>query len=339
MLNNRFLNCKNFKDLYHVFETEEVVEFHSLTEEELARVARVFEANMPEGAVLPVIPLNEQGYAYIWNTVVNTVEAENINVEEEMEEEVMTENKNNGTMENNFAEFKGLLKEATETMFKGVQVKAGKTKEAYVNQVDESFNVVKGALVTGAKKLSDILGYKALEEDVLGIIEAGGEKGDLCEMAAEVVKRIDAEIELLKAWGNEESLKKAMTLEAATKDERGKSIFESLIAGLIWGAKWVTKKLRQWFQVDNEKSIIGAICRSLSGLVAVLREGAKLVWHTAKFAVSFVVGAAIKIGVWVFRTVKSVVEKVKGWFDKKDEVIEEYEADIDEDDDMEAVEA
>lgn len=343
MLENRFASCKNFKDLYEVFSTQDVSDFGALTQAELDRVALVFEANKSDDMVLPVVPLNEQGYEYIWNTVVKAVDVQETvnNVNENQEDETMNETMNNNAnvTENNggFEEIRELFRESMTTLRKGVQVKAGKTKEAYIQQVDGSVNVVLTNFVGIIDKVSTLVGYDVLKEKMYGVIEAGGESKDLFAIAHALINCVDEEVELLKAWGNEESLKKAMALEAATKDERGKSIFESLAAGLVWSAKWVSKKLRQWFQVDNEKSIVGAICRSLSGIVSVLREGAKLVWHTAKFALCFVVGAAIKVITWVFDVIKTVVEKMKGWLQKKDETISDEEADIADDADLEEV--
>lgn len=319
---NRFSSCKNLRDLCNVFMTGEVTDFVSLTEEEAERVVSVFEANKPENIEMPELPLTEAGYNLIWNVSVDIINKE----DEAMKANTTTTNRAQETT--GFEDIRKIFNETKQSFVKNVTTTANRTKEQYVQQVDESFNTVKGAVVGIAGKLSDIIGYKALEQDILGIIEAGGEHRDLGLMAEDIVKRIDNEVKLLMAWGDEESLKKAMELKAATETERGKNIFESLISGLIWGVKWVAKKLRHLFQVDNEKSLIGAVCRSLAGIVAVLREGVKLVWHTGKFLASFVIAGAIKLGAWVFNTVKSVVEKAKNWLTKKDEVIDEEDIEV-----------
>ena len=332
---NRFSGCKTWNDLYVVFESEDVVDYTSLTAEELERVALVFDANRPDDIDMPDVPLTEAGYTFVWNVVTDVIETI-------MKEENTMTNANtttNGAQGTGFEDIRKIFNETKQSFVKNVTTTANRTKEQYVQQVDESFNTVKGAVVGIAGKLSDIIGYKALEQDILGIIEAGGEHRDLGLMAEDIVKRIDNEVELLMAWGDEESLKKAMELKAATETERGKNIFESLISGLIWGVKWVAKKLRHLFQVDNEKSLIGAVCRSLAGIVAVLREGVKLVWHTGKFLASFVIAGAIKLGAWVFNTVKSVIEKAKNWVTKKDEVIDEEDFEVEDfEDEFEAEE-
>lgn len=72
---NRFASCKNLKDLYVAFE-EGVLEYNVLTDEELDRLASVFEANLPEKVDMPDRPLTEAGYTLIWNVTVDIVESE-----------------------------------------------------------------------------------------------------------------------------------------------------------------------------------------------------------------------------------------------------------------------
>jgi vacuolar-type H+-ATPase subunit H len=94
---NRFENCKSLFDLYNVFATEEgVQEYINLSDEELERVAIVFEANLPDKVDMPDVPLTKAGYNYIWNVVVEEVETNN-NDNENSEEEEM--NKNQKTQE------------------------------------------------------------------------------------------------------------------------------------------------------------------------------------------------------------------------------------------------
>lgn len=355
MLRNRFQECKTLVDLYNVFATEKGIEnFNTLSNDEIEKLLAVFEVNTSSPLSMPDVPLTESGYTYVWNAVVETVDKTN---KENMEGSVMKDNNNATTNTNTNKEDEAMKKAMNEMnqrsgirqLVKGAKVKlvksvvsgANKTKEQYIDENQESVNTVMGAAVTIATKTADFLGYNTLKDDLLGIIEAGGESKDLFRMAEEFRKRVDAEVELLIAWGDEESLKKAMELKAETEDERGKSFIESLVAGLIWAAKWLAKKLRQWFQVENEKSVIGAICRSLSGFVSVLREGVKLAWNTAKYILSFPAAVLIRVGQWIVNAIKSLFEKAKGWFQKKDEVIAEEELeDIEEfeDEDIEAKE-
>ena len=133
----------------------------------------------------------------------------------------------------------------------------------------------------------------------------------LFKMARRCRELIEEEIENLEFWGDEESLKKAVQLKALTEGVRGKSIFEAFVSGCIWIGKKVTRKLRSWFKVDDEKSVMGSICKSIAGFTDILRAGVKLVWSTIKFAVSFIVAGAIKIIDSVFRAIRSLVITIK----------------------------
>ena len=82
---------------------------------------------------------------------------------------------------------------------------------------------------------------------------------------------------------------------------------------VVWVAKKVTRKLRTWFHVDDEKSVIGSICRSIAGFAGILRAGAKIVWNTAKFTVSFLIAGAIKVADFIYRTIKTLVIKIKAF--------------------------
>ena len=96
---NRFEKTKTLSDLYNVFATEEgVQEYINLSDEELERVAIVFEANLPERVDMPDVPLSKAGYNYIWNVVVEEVETiNNDNEEKNSEENEMGNTNNNAT--------------------------------------------------------------------------------------------------------------------------------------------------------------------------------------------------------------------------------------------------
>ena len=92
---NRFEKVKTLSDLYNVFATEEgVQEYVNLSDEELERIAIVFEANIPEKVDMPDVPLTKAGYNYIWNVVVEEVET-NDNEDNEEENENMEDVKMN----------------------------------------------------------------------------------------------------------------------------------------------------------------------------------------------------------------------------------------------------
>lgn len=204
-----------------------------------------------------------------------------------------------------------------------IKVNAGETKEEYFDKVDDSLNVMKGALGNVLGTLDGVLGYTVLKNSIIDIMEAGSDGKtsgkSLFKMARRCRELIEEEIENLEFWGDEESLKKAVQLKALTEGARGKSIFEAFVSGCIWIAKKVTRKLRAWFHVDDEKSVMGNICRSIAGFAGILRAGIKLVWNTAKFAVSFVVAGVIKVADFIYRAIKTLVVKIKEF------AVEKYE--------------
>lgn len=262
------------------------------------------------------------------------VELETI-MENDKEEEVMVENnvvlegvvvENNtnnkeekvmGTVKENMVgaveEMMGKFAEAKEN----IKVNANETKEEYFDKVDDSLNVMKGALGNVLGTLDGVLGYTVLKNSIIDMMEAGSDGKtsgkSLFKMARRCRELIEEEIENLEFWGDEESLKKAVQLKALTEGVRGKSIFEAFVSGCIWIAKKVTRKLRAWFHVDDEKSVMGSICRSIAGFAGILRAGIKLVWNTAKFAVSFVVAGVIKVADFVFRTIRTLVSNIKAF--------------------------
>ena len=251
-------------------------------------------------------------------------------VENNVVEEVTVENTNNNKEEKVMRTVKENMNAAVEEMVgkfaeakENIKVNAGETKEEYFDKVDDSLNVMKGALSNVLGILDGVLGYTVLKNSIIDMMEAGSDGKtsgkSLFKMARRCRELIEEEIENLEFWGDEESLKKAVQLKALTEGVRGKSIFEAFVSGCIWIAKKVTRKLRAWFHVDDEKSVMGSICRSIAGFAGILRAGVKLVWNTAKFAVSFVVAGVIKVADFVFRAIRTLVSNIKAF------AVEKYE--------------
>lgn len=257
-----------------------------------------------------------------------TVETTNTN----KEEKVMRTVKEN--MSAAVEEMVGKFTEAKEN----IKVGAGETKEEYFNKVDDSLNVVKGAFAGVLGKIDSLLGYSVLKDDILEIIEAGcnekTSKKDLFRMSAkcrEVIEKKIAKVELL---GDPE---KAATLKELIGNIEEESVFIMFFSTMRWIAKKIARKLRKWFQVDEEKSIIGSICRSIGGFASILRTGAKVVWNTVKFAVSFVVAGVIKIADFIYRAAMIVIGKIKEFVIAKYEKLtqadfeDDFEDDLDDD--------
>lgn len=267
---------------------------------------------------------------------------------EEMEESTMKTNTNAtvNTTTNNKEEktmvgtVKGNLEAATQEMMaklemakENIKVQAGETAEEYVERVDDSLNVVKGAFGDVLSVLDTGLGYTALKNDILAVIEAGqtgDSKHNLFSMARECREITDKYIKKVMLLGNPDKAEKLKELFEGTK---GESIFTKFFSTLYWMGKKVARKLRKWFQVDEEKSVIGAICRSLAGFAGVLRAGVKLIWNTAKFAVSFVAAGVIAIADIIVNAIKFVVNKIKDWANAKFQKVDddEFEEDFEDD--------
>lgn len=265
------------------------------------------------------------------------LEAEVVNVEVKEVAEDTTTNKEEVKMEGTIKEN---IKTAVEEMMEkfveakeNIKVNVGETKEEYIEKVDDSLNVMKGALGNVLGMLDGVLGYTVLKDSILEIMEAGAtehsSKKDLWRMAEKCRKLLEEEIENLEFWGDQDSLKKAVQLKALAGECRGKSIFEAFVSGCIWIAKKVIRKLRQWFKVDDEKSVLGAICRAIGGFAKILRAGVVFVWNTVKFAVSFVVAGAIKLVDFVCRTVMTLVSGIKEWATTKFQKVTEEDIDDD----------
>lgn len=254
-----------------------------------------------------------------------TVETTNTN----KEEKVMRTVKEN--MSAAVEEMVGKFTEAKEN----IKVGAGETKEEYFNKVDDSLNVVKGAFAGVLGKIDSLLGYSVLKDDILEIIEAGcnekTSKKDLFRMSAKCREIIEKKIAKVELFGDPE---KAATLKELIGNIEEESIFIMFFSTMRWIAKKIARKLRKWFQVDEEKSIIGSICRSIGGFASILRAGAKVVWNTVKFAVSFVVAGVIKIADFIYRAAMIVIGKIKEFVIAKYEKLTQadFEDDFEEDD-------
>lgn len=327
-MSNIFNNCKTLGDLYEVFAYNPDLTFEITTDAELNRLADVFEANVAPADMVDT-PLGETEFNHIRNFVITKVNG----VIEDIQEETTNPTETNNKEEKIMGTVKGNVNAAVEEMMnkfakakENIKVNAGETKDEYIERVDDSLNVMKSAFGDVLNTLDTVLGYGLLKESVLDMMEASTDgktsKKDLFKMAKRCRELIEDEIDNLLYWADEESLKKAIQLKALTENERGKSVFESFVVGVIWIAKKVARKLHQWFKVDEEKSIIGSICRSIAGFANVLRAGVRIVWNAAKFAVSFIVSGIVIIADFIVRAVKSVVTRIKEWNNAKDEEAE-----------------
>ena len=247
------------------------------------------------------------------NNVVDEVTVKTNNTNNKEEKIMRTVKENMGAA---VEEMVGKFAEAKEN----IKVNAGETKDEYFDRVDDSLNVVKGAFGDVLGKVDSLLGFTVLKDKVLAVIEAGcnenTSKKDLFKMARKCREIIEEDIEEIELIGNPDD---AETLKELLGSVKGESIFKMFFSTMVWIGKKVARKLRAWFHVDDEKSVIGSICRSISGFVGILRAGAKIVWNTAKFAVSFLVAGVIKVADFIYRAIKTLVVKIKEF------AVEKYE--------------
>ena len=247
------------------------------------------------------------------NNVVEEVTVKTNNTNNKEEKIMRTVKENMGAA---VEEMVGKFAEAKEN----IKVNAGETKDEYFDRVDDSLNVVKGAFGDVLGKVDSLLGFTVLKDKVLAVIEAGcnenTSKKDLFKMARKCREIIEEDIEEIELIGNPDD---AETLKELLGSVKGESIFKMFFSTMIWIGKKVARKLRAWFHVDDEKSVISSICKSIAGFVGILRAGVKLVWNTTKFAVSFVVAGVIKVADFIYRAIKTLVVKIKEF------AVEKYE--------------
>lgn len=159
-MSNRFNNVKTLEALYNVFATEEgVQDYNNLSEEELERVAIVFEAKLPKGADMPDTPLTSAGYTYIWNVVIEEIETMPTVEEDEMEEITMMNEtiKTNETINNTNMEdktMKNINEEVAATIETDEEMTAGEKARAFAEASKEG-------LVNGFKFVTETVGEAA----------------------------------------------------------------------------------------------------------------------------------------------------------------------------------
>ena len=247
------------------------------------------------------------------NNVVEEVTVKTNNTNNKEEKIMRTVKENMGAA---VEEMVGKFAEAKEN----IKVNAGETKDEYFDRVDDSLNVVKGAFGDVLGKVDSLLGFTVLKDKVLAVIEAGcnenTSKKDLFKMARKCREIIEEDIEEIELIGNPDD---AETLKELLGSVKGESRFKMFFSTMVWIGKKVARKLRAWFHVDDEKSVISSICKSIAGFVGILRAGVKLVWNTTKFAVSFVVAGVIKVADFIYRAIKTLVVKIKEF------AVEKYE--------------
>lgn len=278
-MNNRFKNAKSLRDLYNVFASEEGMDdFYNLTNEELERVAVVFEANLPFNTVLPVIPLNEKGYVYIWNVVIEEVETEPTYIadEEVLEEVAVEENEEDDIMENI-----------------AVNETAATTEEVTMGQKAKTFaENAKEKLVEGFQFAVENVDGVAEEVKKMANMNDAQLEQHLTNKGKSVLDKIIKAVKGFADEAQEDAVRFPMFKESCSRDVSRANNIIALIEDVLdkkelsgWGKfKAIVKELIKWLLRLLLK--VGAIVLKLAITVAVgaIKIGATAVVTTGKVA-------------------------------------------------------
>lgn len=358
---NRFEHCKSLKDLYVVFATEEGIQnFDNLLDNELERIAIVFEANIPINMDMPDVPLTKAGYSYIWDVVVDIVEME----DDSMNKETM----NNVTVDND------ALTQATIDMFKKMEddfmnkdinvkvtvdnvinnmkdavnsakVHIGDDKEDFINRCDDAINNVKNNMAPILGIIDGALGLSGLKDEICSImyetLDDATSKNTFFKMAEKCRETINRKIEIISIVDPEDKLGKVAALRyLIAEDSEGnkivgtQTIWMAFAKSIVWICKKVHRKLTKWFGTNPESNIFGSVGSSIAkvfGVIGnVIKNVAKVTGTLILFVGSYVIAGVIKLAQLVISAFKFIVSKVKGWYEaaKNKVTAEDIEEDV-----------
>lgn len=215
----------------------------------------------------------------------------------------------------------------------------GKAKSQVVEGLDEDVESVKATMFMVTNKLGVITGLTQFREDVMVVLEEGIDKGTfegLEDMSAKVRELFNARIAKLNKLGTEQSLKKAMELS------KGCNILEQGIVALMWIARTIAKKLKEWFGFENETvpapKVLKAICAGIKAVFGFAWTVGKIVVTVVGRVLSYAVAGIIKLAAWIVNTIKTLYFKAKAFVQGKIQDIkanadeEEFEDDFDDED-------
>lgn len=264
------------------------------------------------------------------NITIETInEKEMVSMMENVAKEMNGEVKGFGKVKEAFNNFKNTSKDS----MRNIMNDANRTKERYIDETDEDFNNIKDSFVGVLNSIGEITGLSTFVDAINAIIEAGTDgktsKKDLFKMAEKCSECIEEEIEFIKDCGDEEDLKRVLTLKSSIENGRGKNIFEMFAAVCVWIANKITAKFASWGAKGQEKNVFGTICRSIAKVASLLRSGVTIIFKTGKFIASFVVAGIIKIGDIIFRAIRSLYNNIKEFI--VDKITPDYVDDIEED--------
>lgn len=200
--------------------------------------------------------------------------------------------------------------------------KEGETKESFTKRVEGLIDSLLVGLNKALTMMADATGLTSLRLTIYDMMDAGlaGKtkgKRDLYLMVDKYRDLVNKEIAYLNKIGTEKSLKKALTLKAYTQDGEGKNIFEAVIGSIILIGNKVSAKLKKWFKIDVEGSIMNTLCKKFSSVGSVLRKGGKFVFNAVNLAVGYVIAGSIKVVEIVSNCFVAIFNNIKEWVTEK----------------------
>lgn len=176
-----------------------------------------------------------------------------------------------------------------------VHVIQGESLEFYIDRADASVNELKDMLMGTVKYIGDVLGMTSLYNEIVDIYTSN--RG-VIKTAQSIDEAIKDRIEMLQIVDPDDKLGKVAALKQVVYDgdceeEYTQSIFMSAANTIVWIAKKVSRKLRDWFGVEAEEKILDEAGFNIANCFRAISN-----WHTNLgkaygSMISYAVGAAM----------------------------------------------
>lgn len=176
-----------------------------------------------------------------------------------------------------------------------VHVIQGESLEFYVDRADASINELKDMLMGAVKYIGDVIGMTGLYNSLVATYTSN--RG-VIKTAQSIDEAVKGDIEMLQIVDPDDKRGKVAALKQVMYDgdnekEYTQSIFMSAAKAIVWIAKKVARKLRDWFGVEAEEKILDEAGFNIANCFRAISN-----WHTAVGKasgnmISYAVGAAM----------------------------------------------
>lgn len=176
-----------------------------------------------------------------------------------------------------------------------VHVIQGESLEFYVDRADASINELKDMLMGAVKYIGDVIGMTGLYNSLVATYTSN--RG-VIKTAQSIDEAVKGDIEMLQIVDPDDKRGKVAALKQVMYDgdnekEYTQSIFMSAAKAIVWIAKKVARKLRDWFGVEAEEKILDEAGFNIANCFRGISN-----WHTAVGKasgnmISYAVGAAM----------------------------------------------